>query len=808
MIRSYKLRLAVGTALTFVGMGAATAGAQAQEGSADIIVTARRVEERLQDVPISITVLNQQQITNRNINSGADLATYTPSLTANTNFGSQNSSFAIRGFIQAADTAPSVGVYFADVVAPRGASPSIPTGDGAGPGTFFDLQNVQVLKGPQGTLFGRNTTGGAILFVPQKPTGKFEGYVEGSVGNYGMKRIQAVVNVPLSDQARLRIGVDRQTRDGYLKNDTGIGPDRFADIDYTALRASLVVDLTPNLENYTVASYMQSNTTGDTQQLLACNPGLGLGFLACGQLAQAKARGAGFYTVQNLEPNPQSLLTQWQLINTTTWKATDTLTVKNIASYAELRDKFRNPIFGTAFDLSGLGFAPGTAVQFATSSPRAGGYTAAQSTFTEEFRLQGEALGGRLTWQSGAYLEVSNPLATSGAQSPVLLSCTDASTFQCTNPLGAIIPGLGTINLSVAKTSFRNVGLYTQATYSLTDQLKLTGGFRYTWDKQTSNGTLITYQFPALGSGGAITPACTNPGQAYPSCDVHYSTKSSAPTWLIDLDYKPTEDILLYAKYARGYRAGGISVSAPPVVAVFQPEKVDTYEAGFKTSFSGAVRGSFNFSGFYNAFSNQQLQLGLQPADGTTAPAAGILNAGKSRIYGAEVEASITPFHGFTLDASYAYVNAQLQQVTLPDLGGSRYTIVAGQGDPGQEIRYTPRNQVSVTGTYVLPVDESIGRIAFSANYVHVDRFRSAYDHTLVGFPASLDYTPAKDLLNLSLNWNSIGGRPVDLQAFATNVTNKKYVSYVNDVASSGFETGRPAEPRMYGMRLRYNFGK
>src|SRR5882757_2712886 len=202
---------------SILGLGV-IAPAFAQDELTEIIVTARRVEERLQDVPISITVLNQQQIEDRNIVNSQDLASYVPSLSANTNFGSENSTFAIRGFVQDIGTAPSVGVYFGDVVAPRGASNGIPTGDGAGPGSFFDLQNVQVLKGPQGTLFGRNTTGGAVLLVPQKPTSELGGYVEGSFGDYSMKRGQGVVNIPVNDSIRVRLGVDHQSRDGYLNN--------------------------------------------------------------------------------------------------------------------------------------------------------------------------------------------------------------------------------------------------------------------------------------------------------------------------------------------------------------------------------------------------------------------------------------------------------------------------------------------------------------------------------------------------------------------------------------------------------------
>src|SRR5581483_8948634 len=222
--------------------------------------------------PISITVLNQQQLEGRNIVNPQDLATYVPSLSANVNFGSQNSSFAIRGFVQDIGTAPSVGVYFGDVVAPRGASNGIPAGDGAGPGSFFDLQNVQVLKGPQGTLFGRNTTGGAVLLVPQKPTSELGGYVEGSFGDFSMKRGLAVVNLPVNDNLRVRLGVDHQSRDGFMINTSGVGPRDFSDLDYTAVRASVVVDVTPDVENYTIASYSNSNTHGDVQKTIVAVP--------------------------------------------------------------------------------------------------------------------------------------------------------------------------------------------------------------------------------------------------------------------------------------------------------------------------------------------------------------------------------------------------------------------------------------------------------------------------------------------------------------------------------------------------------
>src|SRR3984893_5317384 len=314
----------------------ASAGAQAPTQGVElteVIVTARRVEERLQDVPISITVFNQEQLTNRNVVNAADLAAYTPSLSANSNFGQENSSFAIRGFVQDPGTPPSVAVYFADVVALRGPTQGTQAGDGAGPGSFFHVQNVQVLKGPQGTLFGRNTTGGAVLFVPQKPTSTFEGYVEAEGGNYDMKRVQAVINLPASESVRLRLAVDHNDRKGYENNISGIGPRDYNNVDYTAVRASAVVDMTNNIENYTIASYSRSDTNGSDQKLIACNPAgynppdprTGLanfaGVFSCGQLASEKARGAGFYDLESTVPNPDSLIEQWQVIHTTTQDA-------------------------------------------------------------------------------------------------------------------------------------------------------------------------------------------------------------------------------------------------------------------------------------------------------------------------------------------------------------------------------------------------------------------------------------------------------------------------------------------------------
>jgi iron complex outermembrane receptor protein len=787
----------------------------ADESSSDIIVTARRVEERLQDVPISITVFNQQQISNRNLVNAQDLANYTPSLSTNSNFGNEFSSFALRGFVQDPSTAPSVGVYFADVVALRGPTQGTQAGDGAGPGSFFDLQNVQVLKGPQGTLFGRNTTGGAVLFVPQKPTSRTEGYVEGSYGNYDMKRVQGAVNIPLGEAARLRIAGDYLNRDGWQKNRTGIGPVGYNDVNYYALRGSLVLDLTPNLENYTIVSYTHSDTNGSSKKQIACVPTSSLGALfACPQQAREAAAGYGFYDFSSNEANPRSRITSWQAINTTTWRASDTLTIKNIASYGQLTVFQRSPLFGNDWILPAL-FGPLagqriTGVGVINPAPNREGVE--QSTFTEELQFQGDSLGGKLTWQAGGYFELSDPLGTIGSLSPVLLACSNIPALACLNPLRA-----GALNLTLGRTQYRNIGTYAQATYSLTDQLKLTGGIRYTWDRTTNTSTKVTYSPTPTGVGsiGRCTDTLGTPAnQIYDgafNCTARLVQKSDKPTWLIDLDYKPVDDLLLYAKYSRGYRSGGISPNLPVDTRVFEPEKVDAYEGGLKATFRGAIDGTFNVAGFYNDFSNQQIQAGFLAAPGrAVSPTAGPINAGKSRIYGAEVESSITPFRGFTVDASYTYLRTKIRSIAEVTSADPNY-IVSFQIRPGNPLPLSPRNKLSVGAHYTLPLDESIGRITFGGTFTHTDKQLTTYQY--INSPAlqaqlgNLGTIPGYNLVAVDLQWKSIFRTPVDLSLFGTNVTKKKYLSYVTGLTGAGFETAVLGEPRMYGLRLRYHFG-
>jgi iron complex outermembrane recepter protein len=815
-------------------MAAETTAGNNGEDLTEIVVTARRTEENLQDVPISISVFNQQQLENRNVVTSADLAAYVPSLSVNTNFGADNTAFALRGFTQDSGTAPSVGVFFADVIAPRAASNSIPGGDGAGPGSFFDLENVQILKGPQGTLFGRNTTGGDILLVPKKPTSELSGFIEGGAGNYKDGEVQAVVNIPVNDSFRIRAGVVHETREGYLHSNAPVGPKDFNDIDYTAARLSAVIDILPNLENYTIASYSTTDDNGSIGRIVAADPagvavspGLNA-FLAPVAAAQlATGQGTGFYDIQQSLQQPASRLQQYQVINTTTWKATDDLTIKNIASYAQLRDYDANAIFGSYFTTPTNGFPPYAAPAFAAaipfiyaaSIPLPGALTANERTMTEEMQVQGNALDQRLSYQGGAYFELALPQGYVGSLSPVGSTCPSyTATLNCSGVL-SLAGGPGIANETIARTKYRDYAFYFQDTYKIIDQLKVTTGIRWTNDTEQVDDVQKIYPYlpyPLVGPiptpAGPLFVCAPGTGGVPPDCKTQLVQKSQAPTWLVDFDYTPFQDLLLYAKYTRGYREGTLNPTAPSSLTNVQPEKVDTYEVGEKFAFHGPIAGTVNGALFYNDFRNQQIQTGFNPNPAVPggSPNASPQNVGKSRIWGAELDSSMRLFAGARFDIGYTYLNTRLQQVTPVSLPPTSEYIVAPSFHAGDQLVLAPRNKVSATPSYTLPLPDTIGAVTLAATYTYTGKQLTNYQDRTEPALAQYSYLAATKLLNLNVNWNNILGKPIDLSVFATNVTKEEYLTFCSGLGgfpgSNGFETCDPGAPMMFGARVKIRY--
>ena len=760
----------------------------------EIVVTARRREELLQDVPISMSVFSQQQLDDANIVNSGDLATYTPSLQVNTRFGNDNTTFAIRGFSQEFRTTASVGVFFAEVVAPRGAN-AAQAGDGAGPGDFFDLASVQVLKGPTGTLFGRNTTGGAVLLAPNMPHDEFEAYIEGGAGNYDMGRGRGVINYPVSDTFKLRFALEHQERDGYLDNISGIGPEHFADVDYTAYRLSTLWQVSGNVENYTILRYTDSENNSYPGSIFACNPEGPLARFCQNDLAEREAAGKNdFYDVYSFIPDPTSKNEMAQAINTTTWEISADLLLKNILSYATLENRQRSAIFGTNWHVPSGDPMIFQMVGYSDDLP-----TADQKSLVEEFRLEGSAFDERLIWQGGLYYENSEPRGDYGFQSAALIDCDQHSItssnpedFRCKNVFAA-----GSVETNSGGTEYTNEAVYAQGTYYLTDEYALTAGLRYTDDETRGDVTDTVYKFAGGASGSYVPP---DPSLSLSERRTPKS-ESSEPTWLLGLDYTPEENLLIYGKYTRGYRQGSVNTGGSPGLDTHDPETVDTYEIGTKTSFQADMPVTFNLAAFYNDFKDQQVQFGyFNPAGvGTTA----IVNAGASTIWGVEADGNIQLTDNFILSASYAYLNTNVDKLEFPPLppdivlSEPSYTTAEGES-----LSFAPKNQLVLTGTYLLPVAAEYGSMRLSATYVYMDEMQAVSKESSL-----LATMPDYRLLNFNIDWSAVFNSPVDLSIFVANAADEEYVTYVNGLWLYGLEGGAVGQPRMYGARIRYNFG-
>ncbi len=791
----------------------------------EVFVSARRQEENSQDIPISITIVDQEALANANVFSAVDLKQFAPSLAVNTRFGPDQASFAIRGFTQELRTTPSVGFYFAEVVAPRGGG-SVTSGDGAGPGTFFDLQNVLVLKGPQGTLFGRNTTGGAILVTPQEPTSALEGYIEGSVGNYDMRRVQGVLNVPLGDSVRTRFGIDTLQRDGYLKNISGIGPEELNDADYIAARASVIWEITDSIENYTIATYTDSKNNGNVNRLIGCDPQTQwYSYPQC--TAQLARQGDDFYAVESILEDPASELKQWQVINRTSWSITDEVTLKNIISYADLYQLNRTAVYGVNFQYPAPGPGNGRYGFTESNQPPGDMPTNSQVSFVEELQLQGYAFDQALNWTVGLYFENSRPDGDSGSQSINALYC---ATYDQSDPASSLCANLssntgraGGISRTIGTIEYTTKAAYSEATYDITDQWKVTAGLRYTRDEveadiKDARIWHLHNDFPNPPSNAFVSRCIYNSSFAVLSelgpdaCRDALEQNSEAFTGQIGVDYFPIDQVMIYAKYARGYRMGSLNMFGGDPYRNYEPETVDASEIGVKAEFGGPVPGTINVAAFYNELKDQQLQLGYVFFNGAP-PSTGIYNAGNSTIRGAEVESTFMLMEDLQLKVSYTYLEALLRETTPPidqpptTLGSSTVYIIPGtailspSSVEGEHLTFSPRHSVVVGLDYRLPLPVEMGDLSVGALYSYTDSQLS----TAPGSPFA--ELPSYEIVNFNANWRSIFGSGFDAGLFVTNAFDEEYFNYVpGNYSGVGIEVASVGVPRMVGGKLRYNF--
>jgi len=275
---------------------------------------------------------------------------------------------------------------------------------------------------------------------------------------------------------------------------------------------------------------------------------------------------------------------------------------------------------------------------------------------------------------------------------------------------------------------------------------------------------------------------------------------------------------MLYAKYSRGYRQGSVVPPSPPGLEGYDTERVAAFEVGAKTSWSGSVRGTFNVAAFYNKFKNQQLEAGINSVDGTTIQTTIIIPA-ESRIYGLEADLMIEPADWVRLEASYSYNNSKLQKFSSPDLSSDpNYGSAAGplqlivrDLEVGGKLPLSVPHAFNATLTVKSPLPESVGDVELSGTVVHMSSFRAVADAPTDAFPAGggtgTGVLPKRTFGNVNLTWKNIGGGPIDAVFYATNITNEKMLTHINDQSNRGFIAYSVDEPRQYGIRVKYRFG-
>ena len=458
--------------------------AKADTGIEEVVVTARRREEKAQDVPITLLTFSPETLAKQDIRDGLTLTDSIPGFNAATG-GSLGLTYTfLRG-------APGVVFYWDDV--------PINVNNQA-QGFYFDMQNIQVLYGPQGTLFGLSNDAGAILFEPNHPKNDFEGYGQVTFGNYGRQTIEGVVNIPVvEDKLLIRIGGQYQKQDGYQHViDQNID---LLNQNYWNFRGAATFSPSDDFTNEVMVNYFNTQYLPGAFTFNHANPGPAqafgfplqqiltfgqMGFInpyATAQLAgkdinltqlAAQQRALGPYNIQSLSLIPTAILKQLNIVDTASWDISDNFTLKNIAGYAQIDSYSKSDIGGLGFGLL-QGVIPDIThtgqIEDQPSGPTV--------QYNEEIQLISNFFDGKLKLQTGFFNQWGG--ATTGAGGSSASNTRAPYGITYTDDFGGASITGATLNQQS-----RTDAVYSQGTYDASDYVEgvsLTGGFRYTWDK-------------------------------------------------------------------------------------------------------------------------------------------------------------------------------------------------------------------------------------------------------------------------------------------------------------------------------------
>jgi iron complex outermembrane receptor protein len=775
---------------------AETAAAEAQpEALGEITVTAQRREEKLSKVPVSVVAFAAETVVSRNIVSEQDVGTLVPGLQVKNGQNSNQLSFSMRG--QTLDpfsgTSPAVLTYLNEA----------PYNPGNTATAFFDLGSIQVLKGPQGTLFGRNATGGAVLYSTPMPGDKFEGYAILRGASRDFSQMQAAVDIPVvQDKLAIRLAVDATTGKGYVTNvNTG---NTLGDKNSRSGRATILFKPTDKIKNVTViqfdsvkgtegagnvANYNSVPTTPGNPATQFNSDGTNHLFNTTGKVwtdtlaaiygANSGPAAPGFFPggvegyTQWSHANPYKVWLQYDLphkaenffgSNTTEIDLNDNFKIKNIYSYmngyARTPGNLAGGPFGALwlFKLSGLN---------TTGAP--GGQTFRSNTFSDELQLQGTSTDRRLEYTAGLFYSHQSRYE--------IIPIDIGSDLGLPAPIADISYAYRNRETSKA--------IFAQSSYKVTDALTATLGGRYTWvDVGIS-------QAPGNVFGvDSNSPAATQ------------SNALSAPAWTASLQYQIDPNNMVYFDQRGSFRSGNLNGTVAPFTDpltgrpanLFDSEKVHDFELGYK--FNGHIIGApaqFNIAAYDVIV--KKAQHALYAVVGG-APAGFTVNVPESTTKGLEVDSNIGLTNWLDLGINLAYTDAKYTQsiVPIPFVGS---LSVDSYPD-------SPRWSGSASLDVKFPVADSLGAMDLRADF---------YDQSQTYFSSTNGTsTPGTSLAGYStigarFSWKEILQSKASAALYARNLADKVYhISGYALGASSGVNTWYPGEPRTYGVELSVKF--
>ena len=761
------------------------------DDSTPIVVTAQGREQKLQDVPIAVSAFRGESLEKARITSITSLQTATPSLVATTsNRPATSASFTLRGIGTSGSNAgleSAVGFSVDGVFRSR---------SGAGLGDFVDIGSIEVLRGPQGTLFGKNTTAGVVQITSRNPDlNEIDGFIEGTYGNHDLVRVRAAANLPFApDTAALRVSFGYHKRNGFIQDP--VNDSSYNDRDRFTLAGKLLLKLGLDIEALIAADYSEADEAC-CQFIRFSTPATApayIPFLA----ARAASRGFSYPVVPDFDR--YDTVVNLPVVNSNVDRGTSlqlnapigNATLTTISSYRKFTDLSNNDLDFTGAEILRQ------IVRFRLSS------------LTQEVRLKGDAFDERLDWLVGAYYSREKIGFTEIGNFGV-----DADAyFTFLSPVNRGYFLTDAFFGTVSRQKSDSFALFTHNIVNITDQLRFTGGLR--WTKETKHGTVSPFEFntvPQLPRAGVASLNVV-------SIPYDETYKDDAFSGTAVIDYRWTPDIMTYASYSHGYKAGGLSLareaagpvflrnaacSATQQVAaihptlgpvyrcdarspLFRPETVDSYEIGVRSQFFDR-RVTLNFTLFQADYKDLQLNLFSGPTASFR-----LANAGTARTRGVEIDTNVRIAQGFSISANAGYLDTEF--------GAAVPSLVTGEPVlAGQPLANAPKYSGAIRADIDRDVSDSVSVYFRPEVYYRASTFSST---RLSSFRTVLKL-PAITLLNASAGVRF--DEKWELSAFCRNCADKRYpVVLSSGVAQPGVKDALPGDPAEYGISARFNF--